>query len=55
MIFNCLQNILGFQYEYKIPDDYDYGIFKNGTWTGIVGELLEEKIDMSAAAMSITL
>ena len=54
-MFKYLQNILGFQYEYKIPDDHGYGTFKNGTWTGVVGELLEEKVDMSTVALSMTL
>nr|XP_033770635.1 glutamate receptor ionotropic, kainate 5 isoform X1 [Geotrypetes seraphini]XP_033770636.1 glutamate receptor ionotropic, kainate 5 isoform X1 [Geotrypetes seraphini] len=50
-----LADILKFQYRIKLVDDGLYGAPEtNGSWTGMVGELMNRKADLAVAAFTIT-
>ena len=50
-ILHLLQEALHFQVEYVIPPDGVFGVYNDGSWTGIMRELVQEDVNMSAAAM----
>ncbi|MBN3305235.1 GRIK5 protein, partial [Amia calva] len=50
-----LANILKFSYRIKLVDDGLYGAPEpNGSWTGMVGELINRKADLAVAGFTIT-
>ncbi|XP_036416802.1 glutamate receptor ionotropic, kainate 4 [Colossoma macropomum] len=50
-----LADILKFKYRIKLVSDGVYGVSgTNGTWTGMVGELIARKADLAVAGLTIT-
>ncbi|XP_053503645.1 glutamate receptor ionotropic, kainate 4-like [Ictalurus furcatus] len=50
-----LADILKFNYRIKLVSDGVYGVpGANGTWTGMVGELIARKADLAVAGLTIT-
>uniref|UniRef100_A0A8C1TFD2 Glutamate receptor n=1 Tax=Cyprinus carpio TaxID=7962 RepID=A0A8C1TFD2_CYPCA len=50
-----LADILKFKYRIRLVGDGVYGVSgTNGTWTGMVGELISRKADLAVAALTIT-
>ncbi|XP_063168525.1 glutamate receptor ionotropic, kainate 5 [Candoia aspera] len=50
-----LADILKFRFQIKLVDDGLYGAPEpNGSWTGMVGELISRKADLAVAAFTIT-
>uniref|UniRef100_A0AAR2KY33 Glutamate receptor n=1 Tax=Pygocentrus nattereri TaxID=42514 RepID=A0AAR2KY33_PYGNA len=50
-----LADILKFKYRIKLVSDGVYGVSgANGTWTGMVGELIARKADLAVAGLTIT-
>ncbi|XP_051521209.1 glutamate receptor ionotropic, kainate 4-like isoform X1 [Myxocyprinus asiaticus] len=50
-----LADILKFKYRIRLVGDGVYGVpGANGTWTGMVGELISRKADLAVAALTIT-
>ncbi|XP_032820591.2 glutamate receptor ionotropic, kainate 5 isoform X2 [Petromyzon marinus] len=50
-----IADILKFNYRIKLVDDGIYGAPEpNGTWTGMVGELIQRKADLAVASFTIT-
>ncbi|XP_065137274.1 glutamate receptor ionotropic, kainate 4 [Paramisgurnus dabryanus] len=50
-----LADILKFNYRIRLVGDGVYGVpGANGTWTGMVGELIGRKADLAVAALTIT-
>ncbi|XP_059369690.1 glutamate receptor ionotropic, kainate 4 [Carassius carassius] len=50
-----LADILKFKYRIRLVGDGVYGVSgANGTWTGMVGELISRKADLAVAALTIT-
>ncbi|TSQ58047.1 Glutamate receptor ionotropic, kainate 4 [Bagarius yarrelli] len=50
-----LADILKFNYRIKLVSDGLYGVpGANGTWTGMVGELIARKADLAVAGLTIT-
>ena len=46
-VFSNLQKILNFTYTIKAPPDNQWGSLKsNGTWTGMINELHQKRIDI---------
>ncbi|ESO96449.1 hypothetical protein LOTGIDRAFT_115645 [Lottia gigantea] len=45
---------LNFSYELIEPPDLDWGIVKDGRWTGLVGQLTRHEVDLVVAAVTIT-
>ena len=46
-VFSNLQKILNFTYTVKAPPDNQWGSLKsNGTWTGMINELHQKRIDI---------
>ncbi|KAK9506897.1 hypothetical protein O3M35_008747 [Rhynocoris fuscipes] len=42
-------------FEYELSTSYDYGVkLKNGSWSGLVGQLATGKIDMIVGALTMT-
>ena len=53
--FNALQDLLGFEYKLYTVVDGKYGVeMANGTWNGMVGDILNDTADIALAAMTIT-
>ena len=40
-IMNAISRSLNFTYEVRIPDDKKYGTFENGTWNGLMKEIID--------------
>ncbi|TNN01859.1 hypothetical protein fugu_011241 [Takifugu bimaculatus] len=50
-----LADILKFKYRIRLVGDGHYGVpGANGTWTGMVGELISRKADLAVAGLTIT-
>ena len=49
-----LSKILGFQYRIKLSDDGRYGMQSNGTWHGMIGEVVDGRADLAVADLTIT-
>uniref|UniRef100_UPI00398ED80D glutamate receptor ionotropic, kainate 1 isoform X1 n=1 Tax=Pristiophorus japonicus TaxID=55135 RepID=UPI00398ED80D len=50
-----LSNILGFTYEVKLVADGKYGAQnEKSEWNGMVGELIDHKVDLAVAPLTIT-
>ncbi|XP_056300740.1 glutamate receptor ionotropic, kainate 5 [Pseudoliparis swirei] len=50
-----LSDILKFSFKIKLVDDGQYGAPEpNGSWTGMVGELINRKADLAVAGFTIT-
>nr|XP_042902282.1 glutamate receptor ionotropic, kainate 2-like [Parasteatoda tepidariorum] len=49
-----LSEVLHFSYEIKLVDDGDYGNkFPNGSWSGMIGEVMRGEAHMAVAGLSI--
>ncbi|XP_066264897.1 glutamate receptor ionotropic, delta-1-like [Branchiostoma lanceolatum] len=54
-LINALAEQLDFTYELYEPEDGQYGAEKDdGTWSGMVGELVSGRADIALAAMTIS-
>ncbi|CAH1253983.1 GRIA1 [Branchiostoma lanceolatum] len=54
-LINAIADHLGFTYELYEPEDGQYGAEKDdGTWSGMVGELISGRADIALAAMTIS-
>merc|ERR1719154_882212 len=42
------------QFSVYLVSDGSYGSFRNDTWTGMIGDILDGKADMAAIDMSVT-
>lgn len=49
-----LSRIVGFKYRFKEVDDGKYGVKENGTWTGMIGEVISGKADLAIVDLTIT-
>uniref|UniRef100_A0A4W3I6F7 Glutamate receptor n=1 Tax=Callorhinchus milii TaxID=7868 RepID=A0A4W3I6F7_CALMI len=50
-----LSNLLRFKYKIQLVADGVYGVAEpNGTWTGMIGELVTRKADLAVAGLTIT-
>ncbi len=49
-----IAKICNFTYTIKIVEDGFHGAFVNGKWNGMIAELIEKKVDLSVAALSIS-
>ncbi|ESO99692.1 hypothetical protein LOTGIDRAFT_173635 [Lottia gigantea] len=45
---------LNFTYEFVEPEDNQWGNFVNGSWDGLVGQLLRREVDMAVAELTLT-
>ncbi|XP_048842702.1 glutamate receptor ionotropic, delta-1 isoform X1 [Brienomyrus brachyistius] len=54
-VLDALAKILGFKYEiYQVPDG-KYGTqLPNGSWNGMIGELINKRADLAVSAITIT-
>lgn len=52
---DSLANELNFKYKIKIVNDSKYGAVKevNGSWSGMIGELVRNEVDMAIAPLTI--
>ncbi|ESP00146.1 hypothetical protein LOTGIDRAFT_141353, partial [Lottia gigantea] len=46
--------ILFFSYVLTEPEDGDWGIIKNGSWTGVVGQLHRREVDLFAGPLAMS-
>ncbi|XP_078493172.1 glutamate receptor ionotropic, delta-1-like [Ciona intestinalis] len=54
-LLSILADSLGFKYEIYEVGDKQYGsVRENGTWSGLIGDVMEGKADITVAAMTIT-
>ncbi|XP_053395629.1 uncharacterized protein LOC123525120 [Mercenaria mercenaria] len=53
-IIHALSVELKFDFLIYFQDDQNYGNYKNGTWTGMVGDVISGAADVMAGAVSIT-
>ncbi|XP_069750695.1 glutamate receptor ionotropic, kainate 4 [Narcine bancroftii] len=54
-ILKELSEILRFHYKIQLVADGVYGVAEtNGTWTGMIGELISRKADLAVAGLTIT-
>lgn len=49
-----MSKTLGFQYDLYIVADGQYGKLDNGTWTGMIGDVVSGAADMAIAPLTIT-
>ncbi|GFX95774.1 lig_chan-Glu_bd domain-containing protein [Trichonephila clavipes] len=47
LFMNTILKALKFQYEYYIPPDREWGTLLNGSWTGMIGALVNNKADLA--------
>jgi len=52
-VLDALAKILGFKYDIYQVGDGKYGGFKNGRWTGLVGDLLSGAAHLAVTSFSI--
>ncbi|KAJ8360156.1 hypothetical protein SKAU_G00166810 [Synaphobranchus kaupii] len=54
-VLDALAKVLGFKYEiYQVPDN-KYGTqLSNGSWNGMIGELIAKRADLAVSAITIT-
>ncbi|XP_074651562.1 glutamate receptor 2-like [Tubulanus polymorphus] len=48
-----LSKLLNFDYEIRLVEDKSYGTLRNGTWDGMIGQLLNKTADMAVAPLTI--
>ncbi|KAH0508237.1 Glutamate receptor ionotropic, delta-2 [Microtus ochrogaster] len=54
-VLDALSNYLGFNYEIYVAPDHKYGSpQEDGTWNGLVGELVFKRADIGISALTIT-
>ncbi|XP_042229089.1 glutamate receptor U1-like isoform X2 [Homarus americanus] len=53
-LLNSFANTYNFTYKLKLPDDDQWGALKDGTWTGMVGEVYRKEVEMALGPTSIT-
>ncbi|XP_076859713.1 glutamate receptor ionotropic, delta-2 isoform X3 [Brachyhypopomus gauderio] len=54
-VLDALSNYLGFKYEIYVAPDHKYGSQQaDGTWNGLIGELVFKRADVGISALTIT-
>eukprot|EP00112_Aurelia_sp_Birch-Aquarium-sp1_P020682 Seg539.6 transcript_id=Seg539.6/GoldUCD/mRNA.D3Y31 product="Glutamate receptor 2" protein_id=Seg539.6/GoldUCD/D3Y31 len=53
-ILDELAKDLNFTYTMYVVKDGEYGRFHNGSWTGMIGDVLYRKADMAVASITVT-
>ncbi|XP_054706103.1 glutamate receptor 2-like [Uloborus diversus] len=54
-LLDLIAEILGFQYELVIPKDEEWGrLEENGSWSGMIGLVLREEVDLAMTFLSPT-
>ncbi|THD28451.1 hypothetical protein D915_000719 [Fasciola hepatica] len=53
-IMALLEEKFQFRCKYMESSDGEYGTFVNGTWTGLVKDLIDDRIDIAAALLTLT-
>ncbi|XP_060542936.1 glutamate receptor ionotropic, delta-2 isoform X3 [Pantherophis guttatus] len=54
-VLESLSTYLGFTYEIYVAPDQKYGLpLENGTWNGLIGELVLKRADIGISALTIT-
>ncbi|XP_016422647.1 glutamate receptor ionotropic, delta-2 isoform X2 [Sinocyclocheilus rhinocerous] len=54
-VLDALANYLGFKYEIYVAPDHKYGSQQaDGTWNGLIGELVSKRADVGLSALTIT-
>ena len=53
-LLRMLKSQLNFTYKITKPQDNSYGNLVNGSWSGIMGELKENNIDMGMVDLTVT-
>ncbi|RDD40176.1 Glutamate receptor ionotropic, kainate 1 [Trichoplax sp. H2] len=53
-LLNRLSQDLKFKYELHLVPDGQYGAYRNGSWDGMIKELLDDTADIAAATLTIT-
>ncbi|XP_026125883.1 glutamate receptor ionotropic, delta-2 isoform X2 [Carassius auratus] len=54
-VLDALANYLGFKYEIYVAPDHKYGSQQaDGTWNGLIGELVFKRADVGLSALTIT-
>ncbi|ESP03626.1 hypothetical protein LOTGIDRAFT_171277 [Lottia gigantea] len=51
---SIIAQILNFTYTIVQPEDKEFGREVNGSWTGLVGDLISQKVDMVIAELTVT-
>ena len=54
IIYLIFQNSLNFTYTLIKPSDGQWGILKNGKWTGMIGALQHKEVDIGNHLYSIS-
>lgn len=49
-----LSNLMGFKYVFKLVSDGKYGVQVNGSWNGMIGELIRNESDIAIVDLTIT-
>uniref|UniRef100_A0A0X3PEX0 Glutamate receptor 2 n=2 Tax=Schistocephalus solidus TaxID=70667 RepID=A0A0X3PEX0_SCHSO len=49
-----LAELIKFKYKLKVVSDGQFGAYINGSWNGMVGELIQKKADIVVAPLTIT-
>ncbi|KAG1692286.1 Glutamate receptor ionotropic, kainate 4 [Nymphon striatum] len=54
-ILECLKQDLQINFDLHIVHDLNYGVkLKNGSWNGMIGELIDKKADIALGPLSVT-
>ncbi|XP_076063836.1 uncharacterized protein LOC143038484 isoform X2 [Oratosquilla oratoria] len=53
-VFEQMSIILDFTYTCRQPEDHEFGVFDNGSWSGLMGELVEGRADVAVASLDNT-
>ncbi|EDV24879.1 uncharacterized protein TRIADDRAFT_25025, partial [Trichoplax adhaerens] len=55
-IMDAIKEMLGLDYELYLVEDHQYGArYDNGSWSGLIGQLVEQKADVALADLTISL
>lgn len=52
--FYLIQKLIDFKLEIQTPADKQLGMLRNGNWTGIIGMLQREEVDMGIGKLMVT-
>ncbi|XP_064109665.1 probable glutamate receptor [Macrobrachium nipponense] len=53
-VLETLKDRLNFTYTIRTPDDGEYGRLRNGSWTGLISDVLNKRADIIVAFLSQT-
>ncbi|KAI0222882.1 hypothetical protein LSAT2_025864 [Lamellibrachia satsuma] len=54
-ILDEMERISDLRFQLSIVPDNKYGTFCNGTWSGLIGQLIDDKADIAAAPLAVSL